>query len=379
MSSKLGQAHDIMEQLGGRNSSKLVETVFSSKNSDGTARVPFKEISVDRITFRSVNQYSQGRIDRLAKSIRNTNNRLIHPIVVALASDLPQDGEVIKKFREKGVDVSTLEYVIVAGERRFRAWLKLREEEEKLHGGEIGFTNQFDTITCNILSRREAQNEAAYFEDSNLESRQLTPAEAILHIKQALEEVQTDVQKRDALIEMNEGKAEGIPEDPSAAAKKFNQANYCLYYLATELGIDGWSVSTVKQWLSVINQCIPEVVDAAIAGEIKASKARDFTDKTEAEQMELLELLRRKDNNTYKTRLAEIEASKKKTHKTIRYTHKDAQSALKDMKRNIEKSQKKLSTIVAKLGADDKKEVSKIIKSIDDFLGEISEKIETLN
>ena len=55
-------------------------------------------------------------------------------------------------------------------------------------------------------------------EDSNLEARQLSPLEAILHIQTALSEVQTPEQKRAALIEMAGGDDSGIPEDPEKAA-----------------------------------------------------------------------------------------------------------------------------------------------------------------
>ena len=99
------ETHNVMESISHPEKSHIVDMVFNGiPNADPLAptmcRVSFANIPVESITPRSVNQYKQNRIDRLAKSIRNTNNRLIHPIVLVDAKDLPEDGEVIRRFKE---------------------------------------------------------------------------------------------------------------------------------------------------------------------------------------------------------------------------------------------------------------------------------------
>ena len=147
----------------------------------------------------------------LAKSIRNTNNRLIHPITLVKASDLPKDSDVLQAYEKKGIDVSQLKYIIVSGEGRHRAFLLLqKEEQDKLKGKSgrsalaLGAANPFDTITACILTPAEAKNASVFYEDSNIESRQLTPIEAILHIKDAVADVTSPEEMRAALIEMND-------------------------------------------------------------------------------------------------------------------------------------------------------------------------------
>ena len=216
--------HGLIENVEGRAKNNLVNMVFDTNMTDTyESKSTYVDVDVTRITPRSINQYSQGRIDRLAKSIHNTNDRLIHPIVVVRACDLPETHEVIRRFRERGVDPRTLDLIIVAGERRYRAWMSLREKAEKDLAGRIGMVNPFDTITANILTATEALNERAYYEDSNMEARQLTPLEGILHIRAALEEVQTNEQKREALIEMNGGSEDGISADADVAARSFRR------------------------------------------------------------------------------------------------------------------------------------------------------------
>ena len=82
--------HGLIENVEGRAKNNLVNMVFDTNVSDTyESKSTYVDVDVTRITPRSINQYSQGRIDRLARSIHNTNDRLIHPIVVVRACDLP--------------------------------------------------------------------------------------------------------------------------------------------------------------------------------------------------------------------------------------------------------------------------------------------------
>lgn len=364
--------HGLIENVEGRAKNNLVYMVFDTNMTNTyESKSTYVDVDVTRITPRSINQYSQGRIDRLARSIHNTNDRLIHPIVVVRACDLPETHEVIKRFRERGVDPQTLDLIIVAGERRYRAWMLLREKAAADLAGRIGMVNPFDTITVNILTATEALNERAYYEDSNMEARQLTPLEGILHIRAALEEVQTNEQKREALIEMNGGSEDGVSDDADVAARKFNTANYCMYYLANELGIEGWSLSTVKAYLAVVNKCPTEVIDAVIAGKYKATQARETTDFTHEQQLELLRLWQERRREEYRVRLAKIRAAQKQESATVRYTYRDAKRQISGITSRLRKERTELKAIADKLGAEDKAVALKAVKEIDCFIKKI--------
>ncbi|MDO4477378.1 MAG: hypothetical protein Q4B93_05435, partial [Clostridia bacterium] len=203
-----GDDNAVGNNLKKRTESDIIKQIFNGTDSPNeNSRVKYVDINVDDITPRSINTYSQTRIEKLAKSIKNTGNRLIHPIVVVEPHDLNSDSEVIEKFKEKGIDPYSLKYILVAGERRLRAWKLLREEKQQelnelLETRGIVEANPFDRITVNILTKEEAENELAFYKDSNDEARQLTPIEGILHIQDALSDTTPNEQKKAALIEM---------------------------------------------------------------------------------------------------------------------------------------------------------------------------------
>ena len=143
-----------------RTNSNIVNAIFGTDRNETNSRMMFEEINVDDITPRAINQYSQSRITRLANSIKSTNGRLIHPIILVRPQDLPANHEVLQKFKDQGKNIEEIKYILVAGERRLRAW-KMNREEEQARIDQQGLiqSNSYDTITANILTKEEAQNE----------------------------------------------------------------------------------------------------------------------------------------------------------------------------------------------------------------------------
>lgn len=374
MASKLKQVNDITSGGTVERNSKFVNMLL---NMDGETdgRTAFNEIPLEDITPRSVNKFRQSRIDKLAKSIRNTNNRLIHPITVVRASDLPKDSEVLKAYENKGIDISSFKYIIVSGERRYRAFLQLREEEEaavneKLSKGILSASNPFKTITANILTPAEAKNENVFYEDSNIEARQLTPIEAILHVKDAISEVTSPEEMRVALIEMNGGSEEGIPKSDVEIKKKFRADKYCAYCLETDLGIEGVSESTIRNHLSILNNCPEKVVDALIDGSYTIREAKSITKYPKEVQEELLDLWR-KDKELYAKKMNELKNPSAIGKK--RYTRMDAKKQLKAYSEKNEKGMRDLKDIAEKLGAYDKEVLDQGIAEIEKHVQKIDE------
>ena len=124
-------------------------------------------ISLDRITPRPVNQHPQIDIEKMAESIVKIG-RLIYPVVLANAKDLPKESKLYAIYQEQGVDIETLDLVIVAGDLRFRAFKLLRgNDDKKVAEGALDH-NRFGAITTNILSPEEAKNIDLIYEDSNM-------------------------------------------------------------------------------------------------------------------------------------------------------------------------------------------------------------------
>lgn len=361
MPERFRMRHTVDETIGARTKDvRLVGDALGGPTRGNTSRLRIEEVPVEDIIPRAINKYKQSRIDRLAKSIRNTNNRLIHPIVIMKAEDLDPTHEVYKKYVSDGVDLSKIKYIIVSGERRYRAWLKLREEENQRHQGEIGYKNPFDTITANILSKKEAANEQAFFEDSNLETRQLTSLEAILHIRDAIDEVQTEDQKRDALTEM------GL--DPEK--KKFNQAEYCKYYLENELGIENVSISTIKQDLGILNNCHPDVIDAIIEDKLSPGAGRDLYPLDTKEQLELLALYLAGKTDAYNAKLSRSKQDRR-APRTTRKNHRDAAKAIKDCAKKNKAKAEELKLMLSELGDKDKKQVEEALKALKEAISKL--------
>lgn len=345
--SKLGSLNtvgsDIRNFRSGDNSRQLEDLMSANGlKQDEVGKIAFKEIELDRITPRSINNYSQTRIERLARSIRNTGNRLIHPIVIVRVKDLPEGSPIIEAYQAKGIDVSGIEFVIVAGERRYRAFKMLRDEEIA-KGKEY---TPFDKITCNILTKAEAQKEDIFYEDSNVEARSLTPMEGMQHLMDAQKDVQTADQKKAALIAMNGGSEEGIPVNPDDAAKGFNYGKWCQFYLKDELGIEGWSYSTVKVYLSILNNCEKNVIDAIFAGEYDAGHARALTKLLPDQQTELLELWKNGQKTEYSKRLKEMQ-EELAPEKAVFTSHKEASKIILDVSKRCAKEKKEIQKLLS--------------------------------
>ena len=358
-----------------RTNSKIEKRLFGGMNNSSVSQTKFVDVPLNEITPRSINNYSQSRIERLANSIRSTNNRLIHPIILVRPEDLPEDHEVLKKYKEQGTDIKSIKYILVAGERRYRAMMfNYNQEQEKIEKDTSGMilSNPFEKITANILTKQEAQNEEIFYKDSNDEARQLTPIEGILHIKDALDNVKTDHDKKIALLEMNEGKEEKIPQNDIQAAKMFNTAEYVSYYLEKELGITGWTIPTIKKYLSIVNNCPKEVVDAIIDNKISSRVVRDWTKYPLETQKNLLDLYL-EDSEKYEIAFNNLKKSNSK--KTVRITHKDVQKTLVSFEKNCVKTVSKLTKIQSELGDFDKKETQKAIDECNKFIKILNDRI----
>lgn len=376
MGSKLKMVNDITTGGSFEKNSKFVDRLLNSEGeTDG--RTAFFEIPLEDITPRSVNQFRQSRIEKLAKSIRNTNNRLIHPITVVKAEDLPKDSEILAAYAKKGIDVSTIKYIIVSGERRYRAFLLLQKEEREKEADTknlLNLSTPFDTITANILTPAEAKNESVFYEDSNVQSRQLTPIEAILHVKDVVNEVTSPEEMRAALIEMNGGSEESIPKSDAEIKKKFRTDKYCAYCLETDLGIEGVSESTIRNHLTILNNCSERVVDELIAGNFTIKEALKITKYTAQQQEDLLDLWE-KDKELYKKKIEELK-NPETTSKAKRVSRIDAKRLLLSFDAKNKKGVETLKNLSENLGAYDKEKMNNGLKEIEKLAQQMSKIIE---
>ena len=375
--SKFEQRHGVISDASGASGKpQIVKRVLeTSRNDEGVydSELDFKEVPLSEIIPRSINRYRQINIEKLAASIKK--NRLIHPIVLARSEDLPETSEVVEQFKAKGQFPIPKKYVIVSGERRFRAFMLLAEEYDKDHSGEFGYVNPYEAITANILSRREAKKEGLFFEDANLETRQLSPMEGVLHIKGAVDEVNTPDKKYLALVDMSKGETlKGLPlkrefdkfkEDTKGREaypfseselktlnRKFSEEKYCAYYLSEYLGIKDWSLAKIKQYHAVVKGCSDEVIDAVLDEKILYTEAFKIRTAPHEEQNRLLGIYLDKGRSAFLSEISaltekagasqekdeDLKASQEKAYKTDQRYSED----LKKKKKNLERLSKNI-------------------------------------
>lgn len=325
------------ENIAGRANNGFAKRTINS-SADTKSRIRFEEIPVDEIAYRPINRYSISRIERLARSIRSTNNRLINPITVMRITDISNDSDITEAVKSKGVDLTGKKYVVVAGERRLRAWKLLREEEKNsTHDTGMVRSNPFDMITANILSKEEAKNEHIFYEESNTQARHLGPEESLQLFESAISEVKSDAAKKKMLDEMKEKgfwTGKDIPDDPAQAAKIFRADKYCRYYLEDELGITGLSDTNIRKYLSIINNCCPEIKDAVYERDMSLREAGRLTGLSEEKQKELLTLWKEKDREAYEAELTK----KKATDKEKATADTKFRAAVSNLVRQVEKT-----------------------------------------
>jgi len=375
MSEKFVPRHSIANEIRKKNDkSKFVGEFLSAagpENDEPT--VIYKQVKVEDITPRFINKYRQSRIEQLAASIRNTNNRLIHPIVLVQASDLPENHEVRKAIEEQGKSINDFKYIIVSGERRYHAWMLLREQEAARIGNKIGLVNQFDTITANILTKTEAINEKAFYADANNQARHLSPAEAVWFIKDALKEVVTNAQKRDALIRMNNGSEIGIDEDPDKAARRFRVDNYCQMLLDQELGVTDWSPATIRNMATVAMNCDDKIADALLSGDYALREAKLIATLPASDQIHLLELFK-DDRVKYQQELEEIKNNRAKNPQKT--THADARKLMRVTLRRMIIEREEINSLASKLGTKNNRNELDAVRKYDTFIEDLKDLIE---
>ena len=362
--------HDVMEGINGGSKSKLIKTVFDNKiKADGNAsgvKINYREIPLEEITPRPINRFRQVGIERLAKSIKNTT--LINPIIVAKPSHLPADSEVLKSFKDKGVDVSTLKYVIVSGERRYNAFLLLHEEETKDPTKSSLTDYKYGKISARILTKEEAQNEELIYTDSNIETRQLSSLEIMINCREMMQSVSTEEEKKQSLVDM------GL--DPETT--KFNQVKYCKFYFEHELGILDVTESNISQTLATVQKCTPEVLDAIVDGALSMRKARELRDIPKDKQGELIALLREGKTAEYELLLEKLSSKREKSGVPERMTHRDAAKICQKYIAYSEKALKQFAVVLRNLSGEDEQVVRETIDEINELINRWNERYEKL-
>ena len=323
----------------------------------------YEDVNLDRITPRSINRYTQRNIERLANSIKKTG-RLISPITLVKAKDLPEDSDVIREYRKKGIDPDSLDLIIVAGERRYRAFRLLREKEAEKIKDLIGVTNPYDYINANILTSEEALKEERFYQDSNMEARILSVLEVVTYIDVAYDELKTKDGRDRAYEEL-------ISVHPECASQRFPYVDYIKYVLERDFKVTDWSDTKIKYYWLIVKNCTNDVKEALFHEKITADDAFTIKGEDAKKQNDLISILENEGEEAFRKEINAIkdsQADKKvrnKRKKTSKYssatTNKQTKKILKAQKPGVEL----LREMVSSLGGENRAVYDKIVKSFD--------------
>ena len=345
---------------------------YTTKDRD-VFNIPITEIGV-----RPINDFKQERIDEMVRDIRATNNRLIHPITVVLYDDLPEDSEIKKAFREKGIECST-KFIISSGERRFTAWKRMHDEEEAANRNNPDFVNPFTTIKANILTAEEAKLENAFYRISNLQARQYRQHDVMFLCKEGFDAVggiKTDPQtlkiKSKAMA-----KVLGYSDEEYDARQKnieLNMADYLVWYLNNISGYE-MSKASAKKYVQVLKKNNDEIVIRVIAGKLSLMNAVELTRVTSPEKIkELLSVLDEEGQKKMAELLNQYFEEKKQKKSVEFITAKDVEKKIVVLKNHVKKDRDELEKMAASLGKDGKAIIKNAIRDADKLM-ESCEKI----
>lgn len=215
------------------------EKTFSSKTGPTFSDIPIIEIPTHLLKPYPKNHLLRlTGIEDLALSIHKTI--LIHAIVVAVDPD------------NEGY------FYIISGNRRTEAY--------KLNQSLYPNEDKYLKIPSQIIpDRYDSKRAEEIWFDSNFETRQLSIEDGIKNIQVILEDVEH--MSKEQRIELNKKlKGDKFEEYVKSNPGKEAQINYgeYIYNRFKNLGIKGWSESTIKNYMAIMQRGIPELREAIL-------------------------------------------------------------------------------------------------------------------
>ena len=179
-------------------------------------------IDLSEIEPRKTNEFHKTNIDSLKDSIRIVG--IIHPIA------LLDNGEDYKEGKR---------YTIISGHRRFEALSALHEEEP--------LNPKFSKVPAQIYTGIPEDIETQLYVDANLESRNISFEDALLHIDYILNNIERNPRFAESLKE-KELQERGVVKRNDY---RINKAAAISRILTKELGFPGFSNITVWRILKI--------------------------------------------------------------------------------------------------------------------------------
>lgn len=256
-------------------------------------------------------------IPQLAQSIERT--RLIHPI--AVAKDEANPGR----------------YIVLSGHRRTEAYKLLNEKYAN------GKYSKIKAIVVSYEETKDLDTLKRIWIDANLETRQLSLADIINHIDMFLLTI-NGMSEEDVRVTINQMKGLSLSEDEfktlKPRAKMINRAEY-IHEQFKDLDIAEWSVSSIRQYLSVADKGIDKVRNAFLESKIPLYAAYDIANHNADLQSRLLDAFLKEPMNFTQNKNLILGEKKRIQVSAITKHSSNLMNALERMDRHLDVMSKK--------------------------------------
>lgn len=262
-------------------------------------------------------------IPQLAQSIART--RLIHPI--AIAKDYDNEGK----------------YIVLSGHRRTEAYKLLNEQYPD---------GRYSKIKAILVSSRESKDIEKLkriWLDANFETRQLSLEDVVNHIDMFLQDISSmsDDEKR---ITVNQLKGKQLTKEEydslAPRAKMVNKAEY-IYQQFKDLDINEWSLTSLKTYLSIVDNGIAEVRESFLRSEMPLYIAHDISKYDKEKQVKLVEIFKKEPLEYMKNKNSYLGAKKTEKSSPLIRESNNLMKVMKNLDRvvdNLKQNPNKIDT-----------------------------------
>lgn len=249
--------------------------VLSNENDIRTrnSQINIKEIPVELIKGRDVNNYIISDIETLAKSIEQVGQ--LQEIIVRVDHDSTEES-----------------YICVAGHRRLEAFKFLKEKFlNKYNDPTHKMVLLYSYIRARVMTSEEELNEEIIYDDTNSKTRIPTVFEALLRFDlDAIDFEKESVRKDYVTLVYGENKYKEYLD--GSLKIKFNQSTkYAYLQKLIEENFPSMHIGlgSIKNYYSMIQSSSPLLISSVLSGKIPLREAISISRESHEKQKELIE------------------------------------------------------------------------------------------
>lgn len=318
------------------------------------SEITVKEIPLNLIKSRSVNNYIISDVEALAASIEKAGQW--QEIVVRVDRDSAEEA-----------------YICVAGHRRMAAFNYLRNKYLEKYGDENHkMVLLYSYIRARVMTAEEEKMEELVYDDTNSMTRIPTVFEALLRFD--LDSIDLEKEEvRDDFIKLVYGEDKLKSYLAGEIKIKLNQTSKLQYLqklIEQNFPTMNASTGTIKIYYNMIQGSCSELIDAVLAGTIPLREALSFSRQSREEQLKLISAY---GTEEFKEVAKATVVKDEEKPEGEQLTYDKSVSKVKGFLKDIKAVDEYLSSLSKKDLTGNQKEIIKQIKKVQKVLSELNE------